>query len=42
LSGDLNRKFEHVLHCCEVRSSTLHKWSKAAAHKHVSRTMREG
>jgi hypothetical protein len=25
LSGDLNRKFEHVLHCCEVRSSTLHK-----------------
>jgi uncharacterized protein with PIN domain len=36
LSGDFNRKFEHAPHCCEVCSSTLDKWSKAAARKLVS------
>jgi hypothetical protein len=25
LPGDLNRKFEHALHCCEVYSLTLYK-----------------
>jgi hypothetical protein len=31
LPGDLNRKFEHAPHCCEVCSLTLDKWSKAVA-----------
>jgi hypothetical protein len=42
LPGDLNRKFEHVPHCCEVRSPTLDKWTKAVVHKHVSSATRDG
>jgi hypothetical protein len=35
LSGDFNRKFEHVPHCHEGCSPTLDKWSKAAPSKCV-------
>jgi hypothetical protein len=42
LPGDCNRKFEDALHFHEVCPPTLDKWSKAAAHKHVSWAMREG
>jgi hypothetical protein len=42
LLGDLNRKFEHSLHCRKVCSPTLDKWSKAAVLKHVSWATREG
>jgi hypothetical protein len=35
LPGDLKRKFERVLHCCEVCSLTLDKWPEAATYKHV-------
>jgi hypothetical protein len=35
LPGDLNRPFKHAPHCREVCSSTLDKWSKAAARKYV-------
>jgi hypothetical protein len=40
--GDLNRKFEHALHCHEVCSLTLDKRSKAATPKCVSSATREG
>jgi hypothetical protein len=44
LPRDLNRKFEHPLHCCAVCSLTIDKWPKAAASKRVlsydSRLMR--
>jgi hypothetical protein len=42
LPGDLNRKFKHAPHCHRVCFSTLDKWSKATAHKHVSWATREG
>jgi hypothetical protein len=42
LLGDLNRKFEHALHCREACSPPLEKWSKAVARKCVSWAMREG
>jgi hypothetical protein len=42
LPGDVNRKFEHALHCRKVCSLILDKWSKAAVCKHVSWAMREG
>jgi hypothetical protein len=29
--GNLNRKFEHALHCHEVCSPTLDKWSRSSA-----------
>jgi hypothetical protein len=41
LPGDHNRKFEHTLHCHEVCSLTLDRWSKAVGHKHVSWATRE-
>jgi hypothetical protein len=41
LPGDLNRKFEHAQHCCEVCSPTLDKWSKAAARTCVSWATRD-
>jgi hypothetical protein len=42
LPGDLNRKFEHALHCRRVCSPTLDKWSKAVVRKYVSWATREG
>jgi hypothetical protein len=42
LPGDLNRKFEHVLHCHEFCSPTLDRQSKAAVCKCVSWAVIEG
>jgi hypothetical protein len=42
LPGDFNRNFECAPHYHQVCSPTLDKWSKAAAHKHVSWATREG
>jgi hypothetical protein len=42
LPGNLNTKFEHALHCCEVCSLIVDKWSRWVARKRVPRAMREG